>query len=125
MPDATHFLTLNSPGFNLGRTEGRAIATLFHLPYVQPFIGHPAHQGVGLVGDGEVEGDWFHSGRGAAETSHDPPREAVGVRLRFWPSEGLDPEYIDLPLPDSGLIETISLDYDHPGPHSRLDLSQL
>ena len=55
-----------------------------------------------LVGDGETEGDWFHSGRGAAETSHEPPEDAVGVRLRFWPSEGLDPEYIDLPLPDSG-----------------------
>lgn len=75
-----------------------------------------------LVGDGETEGDWFHSGRGAAETAHAPPDEAVGVRLRYWPSEGLDPEYIDLPLPDTGLIETIALDYDHPGPHSRLDL---
>ena len=78
-----------------------------------------------LVGDGESEGDWFHSGRGAADTSHEPPDDAVAVRLRFWPSEGLDPEYIDLPLPESGLIETISLDYDNPGPHSRLDPSQL
>ena len=78
-----------------------------------------------LIGDGSVEGDWFHSGRGAAETTHQPPHDAVGVRLRFWPSEGLDPEYIDLPLPESALIETITLDYDHPGPHSRLDLSRL
>ena len=78
-----------------------------------------------LVGDGGIEGNWFHSGRGAAETTHEPPDGAVGVRLRLWPSEGLDPEYIDLPLPESGVIETISLDFDHPGPHSRLDLSQL
>ncbi len=73
-----------------------------------------------LIGDGESEGDWFHSGRGADETVHAVPADAIGVRLRFWPSEGLDPEYIDLPLSPSGLIKTISLDYDHPGPHSRL-----
>lgn len=78
-----------------------------------------------LVGDGETEGDWFHSGRGAAETAHDPPADAVGVRLRFWPSEGLDPEYIDLKLPAEGVIDTLQLDYDHPGPHTRLDLTKL
>ena len=79
-----------------------------------------------LVGDGETEGDWFHSGRGAAETTHEPPDEAVGVRLRFWPSEGLDPEYIDLPLDKlrerhgTLWIDTSELNYDAPGPHSRL-----
>ncbi len=78
-----------------------------------------------LVGDGETEGGWFHSGRGADETRHEVPDAAIGVRLRFWPSEGLDPEYIDLPLPADGLIETRALDYDHPGPHSRLDMSRL
>ncbi len=76
-----------------------------------------------LVGDGKTEGDWFHSARGAAETSHQPPPNAVGVRLRFWPSEGLDPEYVDLPIPDSGRIDTAQLDYDHPGPFSRLPQS--
>ncbi len=84
-------------------------------------FGEPmAWFGSWLLGAGETEGGWFHSGRGAAETSHAPPTGAVGVRLRFWPSEGLDPEYIDLPLPPSGLIETAALDYDQPGPHSRL-----
>ena len=88
-------------------------------------FGEPmAWFGAWLVGDGSVEGAWFYSGRGAAETSHAPPADAVGVRLRFWPSEGLDPEYLDLPLPEGGLIETGQLDYDRPGPHSRLDQFQ-
>ena len=56
-----------------------------------------------------------------------PPADASGVRLRFWPSEGLDPEYIDIDLPGNPpgnaathLIDTASLDFDRPGPHSRL-----
>ena len=76
-----------------------------------------------LFGDGASEGDWFHSARGAAETEHAIPDRALAVRLRFWPSEGLDPEYIDLPVPESGVIETSALDYDRPGPHSRLELT--
>ena len=78
-----------------------------------------------LIGDDGVEGGWFHSARGAAETSHTPPREASGVRLRFWPSEGLDPEYVDVPLPEGGgafAIDTSQLDFERPGPHSRLPL---
>ena len=75
-----------------------------------------------LLGDGETEGDWFHSARGAADTVHEPPSDAVAVRLRFWPSEGLDPEYIDVPLPSDGVINTLQLDYDHPGPHSCLEV---
>ena len=79
-----------------------------------------------LVGDGETEGDWFHSGRGAAQTSHETPDEAVGVRLRFWPSEGLDPGvHRSAVARIGGVIKTSALDYDHPGPYSRLDLSQL
>lgn len=76
-----------------------------------------------LVGDGAVEGSWFHSGRGGGETAHTPPSDAVGVRLRFWPSEGLDPEYVDVPLSSDGgelVIDTAELEFDRPGPHSRL-----
>ena len=84
--------------------------------------------GAWLVEDGAREGDWFHSGRGAAETVHQLPVEAVGVRLRFWPSEGLDPEYVDVPLERIGerngdlWLDTAELNYDAPGPHSRLVL---
>ncbi len=83
--------------------------------------------GAWLVEDGSHEGDWFHSGRGAAETVHQLPPEAVGVRLRFWPSEGLDPEYVDVPLEriderNGDLwLDTAELNYDAPGPYSRLE----
>ncbi len=80
-----------------------------------------------LIGAEGLEGEWFHSGRGAALTEHQAPADASGVRLRFWPSEGLDPEYIDIDLPrnlpgdaETHLIDTASLDFDRPGPHSRL-----
>ena len=56
--------------------------------------------GAWLVGDEGVEGEWFHSGRGTAQTSHTVPAAATGVRLRRWPNEGLAPEYADLvPVP--------------------------
>ena len=80
-----------------------------------------------LIGAEGLEGEWFHSARGAALTEHQAPTDASGVRLRFWPSEGLDPEYIDIDLPgnlpgdtETYLIDTASLDFDRPGPHSRL-----
>ena len=77
--------------------------------------------GAWLVGDGGEEGDWFHSGRGAAETACEAPAEATGVRLRFWPSEGLTPEYVDLPLGEGDCeIDTAELDFGRPGRHSRL-----
>ena len=87
--------------------------------------------GAWLIGAEGLEGEWFHSGRGAAVTEHETPADASGVRLRFWPSEGLDPEYIDIDLPSdlpgnppssaaAHLIDTASLDFDRPGPHSRL-----
>ena len=87
--------------------------------------------GAWLVGDGSREGDWFHSGRGADETVHALPADAIGVRLRFWPSEGLDPEYVDVPLDQVGerngqlWIDTGALNYDAPGPHSRLEGAEL
>ena len=76
-----------------------------------------------LIGAEGREGDWFYSARGAAETEHDAPPDATGARLRFWPSEGLDPEYVDVALPaglESHRIDTAALELDRPGPHSRL-----
>ena len=76
-----------------------------------------------LIGADGVEGDWFHSARGEAATEHAVPQGATGVRLRFWPSEGLDPEYVDVPLPadvEAHTIDTAALDLEQPGPHSRL-----
>ena len=52
--------------------------------------------GAWLIGDKGAEGEWFHSGRGGAQTRHDVPAEATGIRLRRWPNEGLAPEYADL-----------------------------
>ena len=76
-----------------------------------------------LLGAEGLEGEWFHSGRGGALTEHEAPPAATGVRLRFWPAEGLDPEYIDIALPPAAaahMIDTAQLDFDRPGPHSRL-----
>lgn len=76
-----------------------------------------------LIGADGQEGEWFHSARGAAETEHAAPPGATGVRLRFWPSEGLDPEYIDVSLPaqaSAHTIDTAVLNFNRPGPHSRL-----
>lgn len=36
--------------------------------------------------DGE-EGDYFYEGPGGQTTTHVVPPEAIGVRLRWWPSE--------------------------------------
>lgn len=79
-----------------------------------------------LVGEEGAEGEWFHSGRGAAETWHDAPAEATGARLRFWPSEGLTPEYVDVPLgAGDAEIDTAALDFERPGPNSRLPADPL
>lgn len=81
-----------------------------------------------LIGADGIEGDWFHSERGEAATEHDVPAGATGVRLRFWPSEGLDPEYVDVALPagvEAHAIDTAALDLDRPGPHSRLPSPQI
>jgi hypothetical protein len=33
-----------------------------------------------------TEGDFFYDGPGGQPTSHDAPEDAVGIRLRWWPS---------------------------------------
>ena len=44
--------------------------------------------GTWLVGTEGMEGDWFHSGRGEAETEHQVPESVPGMRLRKWPNGG-------------------------------------
>jgi hypothetical protein len=39
------------------------------------------------------------------------------VRIRKWVSEGIDPEYIDIPFDGRTVIETGDLDFDTPQPH--------
>jgi hypothetical protein len=50
---------------------------------------------------GEHEGTVFYSGTGGAVLSPVPP-DAVGFRLRRWPSEGLAPEYLDWKFEKAG-----------------------
>jgi hypothetical protein len=74
-----------------------------------------------LTADG-TEGAWFYSGHGGERTVHEVPAGATGVRIRRWTSEGLDPEYVDLPLDGEGerRIRTAALDFDTPQPHRLL-----
>jgi hypothetical protein len=76
--------------------------------------------GAWLVSNDGDEGPWFYSGRGAEITTHQTPAGAVGLRLRRWPSEGLDPEYVDLTLNGASDIDPLMLDFDRAQPHSRL-----
>ena len=54
-----------------------------------------------IVDDEGAEGEWFYSGRGGESQTTTIPDEAIGVRVRRWPSEGLDAEYADVLLNDS------------------------
>jgi hypothetical protein len=49
------------------------------------------------------------------------PADATGLRVRRWPNEGLDAEYVDiLKLEGLGELSPESLDYDAPQPYSHL-----
>lgn len=58
--------------------------------------------------DGE-EGEYFYDGPGGAETTHDVPTEAVGVRLRWWPPDN----QVDLNL-EFGPLPTVADDFFFP-----------
>ena len=73
-----------------------------------------------LMGGGDIEGGWFYGGHGGQRTEHTVPDGAVGVRVRKWTSEGLDPEYVDVPLDGEGPLRTGDLDFDGPRP-GRMD----
>jgi hypothetical protein len=55
--------------------------------------------------DGE-EGDYFYDGPGGAETTHEVPSEAIGLRLRWWPPSN----QVDLNL-EFGPLPTFAEDY--------------
>jgi hypothetical protein len=76
--------------------------------------------GAWLVGRAGDEGGWFYSGRGGEVTGHEIPTEASGARLRRWPSEGLDPEYVDVPVSGDADVDPLLFDFDRAQPHSRL-----
>lgn len=76
--------------------------------------------GAWLIGSEGIEGDWFHSGRGGGETSHEVPPDATGVRVRKWPSEGLAPEYADMTPIESSRIDASMLPFERQQPFSLL-----
>jgi hypothetical protein len=75
-----------------------------------------------LVDDEGTEGDWFYSGRGDCEETYEIPSNVIGVRIRRWPSEGLDPEYADINFAEGAIaqITTDALDFDTKQNRSRL-----
>ena len=74
-----------------------------------------------LVGEAGAEGAWFYSGRGGAHERYAPPAEATGVRIRRWPNEGFDAEYVDvLDLAAAGALRPAELDFDQPQRYSLL-----
>jgi hypothetical protein len=69
------------------------------------------------------EGDGFYSGRGGERQRYTVPAEAIGLRIRRWPNEGFDAEYVDvLDLNGVGELSPDALDFDQPQPFSRLEL---
>ena len=74
-----------------------------------------------LVGGQGGEGRWFYSGTGGGAESYVVPVEATGVRIRRWPSDGLDAEYADiLNVPPAMRVSADALDFDVRQPFSLL-----
>ncbi|MFN0094955.1 MAG: hypothetical protein ACKVVT_09270 [Dehalococcoidia bacterium] len=74
-----------------------------------------------LVGDAGVEGDWFHSARGAAEVTVAIPADATGLRIRKWPNDGFEAEYADiLDLARLRTLDAGEVDFDVRQEFSRL-----
>jgi hypothetical protein len=66
-----------------------------------------------LVGDDGSEGEAIYNGRGGEQTRCPVPRAAIGLRIRRWPNEGFDAEYVDLiPVNGTGTIHPDQLDFD-------------
>lgn len=74
-----------------------------------------------LAGNEGGEGEALYSGRGGEAAQYPVPATATGVRIRRWPNEGLDPEYVDIVGLDR--VDTVfpsDLDFDVRQPFSRL-----
>lgn len=78
-----------------------------------------------LVARDGGEGEGFYSGRGGERQRYAVPAGAIGLRIRRWPNEGFDAEYVDLlDLDGVGELAPETLDFDQPQPFSRLELEQ-
>ncbi|MEX0781327.1 MAG: hypothetical protein WD557_01670 [Dehalococcoidia bacterium] len=64
-----------------------------------------------LTGSDGSEAEWFHSARGAAAATYPVPAHATGIRVRRWPSDGLDAEYADL-LDLERITDIVATDLD-------------
>jgi hypothetical protein len=81
--------------------------------------------GAWLVGGVGEEGEAIYSGRGGERSRHPIPAGATGMRIRRWPNEGLEPEYVD--VLDLTLVEDLrpeQLDFERPQPFSRLPATE-
>jgi hypothetical protein len=65
--------------------------------------------GAWLISRGGEEGEYFYDGPGGGHTTHDIPREAVGLRLRWWPPDN----QVDLNL-EFGPLPTVTDDFFFP-----------
>lgn len=85
-----------------------------HWPEVANEQGRPMLWfGSWLVDGNGREGGWFHSGRGGAESAHAVPGDVIGIRIRRWPNDGLEPEYADLvPLNGTTELTATELEFD-------------
>ena len=74
-----------------------------------------------IVGEDGSEGEWFYSGTSCQGRHFPAPAEAIGLRLRRWPSPGIDPEYVDLVLHEEHQVVTDrGLQFDRRQTHSLL-----
>ncbi len=70
-----------------------------------------------LTGHEGGEGAWFYSGRGGTRQVYAVPPWATGVRIRRWPNEGFDAEYVDIgPNEWDGAISAGRLNFELPQP---------
>ena len=73
-----------------------------------------------LTGSNGEESSWFYSGRGNETGRYPVPEDASGFRVRQWPSEGIDAEYVDVPFDGVNEYWASQLNFDVKQPNSRL-----
>lgn len=89
----THFEALGSPAIGPGPPRS------MHLEF--PRLINEQDQPMRLLASwllAEHEGTIFYSGSGGTVTAP-VPHQAIGFRLRRWPSEGIAPEFLDWRFP--------------------------
>src|SRR5438128_2437573 len=103
---------------------GDATRTLvIHWPYLPNEHGERMLWFGSWLAEGvDAESSWFYCGRGGERGAYAVPDGATGVRIRRWPNEGLDPEYVDVfDLADKQELRPEALDFDAPQRFSRLE----